>query len=237
MHDRVFPAMQVLSQKMWDGNHTEGAYPDFAVSGKRIGEGPSVNIRGRISADTSFVTHFSFDKIDRKVRLHEATYAKGIKGQALAFSGENSLAVLPYPEIGYDYTISFWINPANNPSGDVVLFKGPNSVVKLKQGNTGKLGFSRDDYNFDFDYAVPENVWTHIVISGTNKGTSLYINGQLKKKLYDDWIQFTDKEKTKMRKVETLFFPLHEIGGFRGKIDELQIWNRALSDQEIANDK
>lgn len=237
VHDRVFPAMQVLSQKMWDGNHTESAYPDFAVASKQVGEGPAVNIRGRISADTTLVTRFTFDKTDRRVQLHEVTYAEGVKGQALAFSGENSLAALPYPEIGYDYTVSFWINPAGNTSEDVVLFKGPNSVVKLKQGSTGKLGFSRDGYNFDFDYTVPENVWTHIVISGTNKGTSLYINGALQKKLYDNWIQFSDKEKTKVRKVETLFFPLREIGGFHGKIDELQIWNRSLSDQEIANDK
>jgi hexosaminidase len=238
VNDRVFPAMQVLSQKMWDGNHTESAYPDFAAASKHIGEGPAVNIRGRISkTDSTFVTHFAFDKADRRVQLQGVTYTKGIKGQGLEFTDEKSSAILPYPEIGYDYTVSFWINPANNPAADVTLFKGPNAVVKLKQGNTGKLGFSRDGYNLDFDYAIPENVWTHVVISGTNKGTSLYINGQLQKKLYDNWIQFTDKEKTKMRKVETLFFPLREIGGFHGKIDELQIWNRALSDQEIANEK
>ncbi|NOW95612.1 family 20 glycosylhydrolase [Mucilaginibacter sp. SG564] len=237
VNDRVFPAMQVLSQKMWDGNHTENDYAGFATASKQIGEGPAVNIRGRISADTTFTTRFTFNKPDPKVQLHGATYTQGIKGQALAFLGDKSWATLPYPEIGYNYTISFWINPAGNPSGDVTLFKGPNSVVKLKQGNTGKLGFSRDGYNLDFDYTLPENVWTHVVISGTNKGTSLYINGQLQKKLYDNWIQFTDKEKTKMRKVETLFFPLQQIGGFHGKIDDLQIWNRVLSDQEIANDK
>ena len=238
VHDRVFPAMQVLSQKMWDGNHTEVAYPDFATACNQVSEGPTINIRGRLSkTNAPFVTRFAFDKADRRVQLHEVTYAEGVKGQSLAFSGENSLAILPYPEIGYDYTVSFWINPAGNTSDDVVLFKGSNSVVKLKQGNSGKLGFSRDGYNFDFDYAVPENVWTHVVISGTNKGTSLYINGALQKKLYDNWIQFSDKEKTKVRKVETLFFPLREMGGFHGKIDELQIWNKALSDQEIANDK
>ena len=105
--------------------------------------------------------------------------------------------------------------------------------MKLKQGSTGKLGFSRDGYNLDFDYVVPENSWTHIVVSGTNRGTSLYINGKLQKKLYDNWIQFTDKKKTKTRKVETLVFPLNKVGSFHGKIRGLQIWSRVLSDQEI----
>ncbi|MGY0038301.1 LamG domain-containing protein [Pedobacter sp. NJ-S-72] len=149
------------------------------------------------------------------------------------FSGIYSAAQLPYSEIGYDYTISFWINPADHNSDNAVLFSSPNSVVKLKQGIHGKLGFSREGYDFDFDYAVPENTWTHLVIAGTNKGTSLYVNGKLQKKLYDNWIQFTDEDKTKMRKVETLFFPLQTIGGFKGKIDELNIFNRVLSDQEI----
>ncbi|WP_183576180.1 hypothetical protein HDF18_19665 [Mucilaginibacter sp. X5P1] len=72
-----------------------------------------------------------------------------------------------------------------------------------------------------------------MVITGTNKGTSLYINGKLQKKLYDDWIQFTDKDKTRMRKVETLVFPLLTLGGFKGEIDALQIWNKVLSDKEI----
>lgn len=233
VHDRVFPAMQVLAEKMWNGEHPAVLYEDFDAASKKIGEGPSINIRGKIGKkDSSLVASFAFDKIDRRVQSHNTTYTTGIKGKALSFSGKSSFGILPYKEIGYDYTVSFWINPSGN-ADDAVIFSSPNSIVKLKQGSTGKLGFSRDGYNYDFNYTVPENVWTHIVISGTNKGTSLYVNGKLQTKLYDNWIQFTDKEKTKTRKVETLFFPLHKVGSFNGKIDELQIWNKVLTDTEI----
>ena len=37
-----------------------------------------------------------------------------------------------------------------------------------------------------------------------------------------------------MRKIETLFFPLQKMGGFTGKIDELQVWNKVLNDKEIS---
>jgi len=180
------------------------------------------------------VAYFSFDNKDKSIQLHQVTYIKGHSGNALYFSGENSTTELPYKEIGYDYTVSFWINPAENNTADAVIFRSANSVVKLKQGNTDNLGFSRDGYNFDFSYHVPENTWTHIVIAGTNKGTSLYVNGQLQKKLYDDFFPATATDKTKKQKVETLFFPLQTVGGFYGKIDELRIWNKVFSDQEIA---
>jgi len=234
VHDRVFPAMQVLSQKMWAGSGTAMKFDDFNGLSKKISEGPSLNIRGKIGkTDQPLVASFSFDKKSNKVRLHQATLAKGIKGKALLFTGKNSFAKLPYVEVGYDYTISFWINPAVNNTADAIIFRSPNSTVKLKQGNTGKLGFSREGYNFDFDYTVPQNTWTHLIIAGTNKGTSLYVDGKLKKKLYADSIQFNDAAKTKKLRSETLFFPLQIVGGFNGKIDELQIWNKVLSDEEI----
>jgi len=236
VHDRVFPAMQVLSQKMWAGSTAVMSFDDFAGLSKKISEGPSLNLRGKIGKEgRQEVASFSFDKKNGFILLHGAQSAKGYKGNALLFSGKNSFAKLPYAEIGYDYTVSFWVNPSVNNPADAVIFKSPNSIVKLKQGNTGKLGFSRDGYNFDFGYAVPENTWTHIVIAGTNKGTSLYVNSKLEKKLYADSVQYSGKAKIKNLKSETLFFPLQMAGGFNGKIDELRIWREVLSDAQIAD--
>lgn len=230
VHDRVFPAMQVLSQKMWGGQDTLMKFEDFDILRKNLGEGPSLHISGKTGVSAA---GFSFDQEDKNVKLEGAVYAAGHQGKSLSFSRADSFAKLPYTEIGYDYTVSFWINTTADNPANTVIFSSPNAVVKLKQGTTGKLGFSREGYDFDFDYVVPANVWTHLVITGTNKGTALYVNGKLQKKLYDNWIQFTDKDKTKVRKVETLFFPLRKLGGFKGKIDELEIFNRVLSDREI----
>jgi hexosaminidase len=236
VHDRVFPAMQVLAQKMWGGSNTVLTFDDFNVLSKKIGEGPSLNIGGKLSeSDAPFTAQFNFDKKDNRIKTIGTVYTPGYSKNALSFSGENSYASLPYTEIGYNYTVSFWVNPAGNNADNAMLFKSPNAIVKLKQHGTGKLGFSREGYDIDFGYALPENSWTHVVITGTNKGTSLYINGKLEKKLYDNWIVFTDKDKTKMRKSETLFFPLQTVGGFKGKLDELQIWNKVLSEEEISS--
>jgi len=238
VNDRVFPAMQVLAEKMWAGNDTVSSYTDFELKSKSIAEGPSINIRGKLSKpNKSFAGYFSFNNKSRQVKTTNVTYVKGHDGKALQFKLKNSFASLPYKEIGYDYSVSFWIDPDSSNPDNAIIFSSVNSVVKLKQKNTGQLGFSRDGYDFDFGYALPENTWTHIIITGTNKGTSLYVNGKLQKKLSDDWLQFSDKDNTKMHKVETLFFPLQKIGGFNGKLDELRIWDRVLSDQEISQIK
>jgi hexosaminidase len=236
VNDRVFPAIQVLAQKMWGGTNTSMSYKDFAIQCKHIGEGPGLNIRGKIgNPDHPLVADFHFNKKGKNVKLKNASYAKGIKGKALSFLGESSYAVFPYKEIGYNYTVSFWINPASGNPDNTVLFQSPNAVVKLNQGATRKLGFSRDGYNFKFNYTLPDNVWTHIVISGTNKGTALFVNGHVQDSLYHHWVHFS--KKNKRRKVETLFFPLEKVGGFKGKIDELEIWNIALSMEAIKDMK
>ncbi|MFK2929880.1 family 20 glycosylhydrolase [Dyella agri] len=230
VNDRVFPALQVLAQKMWNGANTDMDYEHFAALSRGVGEGPGLNLRGRMKAGT---LAFDFDHPSRNVRLHRSGYGKGVSGHGLRFGGADSYATLPYEEIGYDYTVSFWINPSSRNADDAMLFRSANSQLKLRQGATDKLGFSRDGYDFSFDYSVPANTWTHIVITGTSRGTDLYVNGVLHDHLYDAYIQFNGEKKEHKRLVQTLFFPLRRAGGFRGAMDELKVWNRVLSAQEI----
>jgi len=46
---RVFPALQVLSQKMWSGTDTTVAYTTFASRAKWINETPGLNLRGKLT--------------------------------------------------------------------------------------------------------------------------------------------------------------------------------------------
>lgn len=230
VNDRVFPALQVLAQKMWNGAEADMDYERFAAQSRGVGEGPGLNIRGKMKMRT---VAFDFDNPSRAVRLHRSAYGKGISGRGLRFSGTASYATLPYEEIGYDYTVSFWIKPSARNADDAMLFRSANARLKLRQGATGKLGFSRDGYNFTFDYTVPADTWTHIVLTGTSRGTDLYVNGMLHDHLYDAYIQFNGEKKERKRLVQTLFFPLRRAGGFHGALDELKVWDRVLSTQEI----
>ncbi|SMO76659.1 family 20 glycosylhydrolase [Solitalea koreensis] len=239
VHHRVFPAMQVLSQKMWGGSTTPMGYETFLAKSKGLGEGPGLNMMGRINSKDSLVFHYSFDQNRRNrrdARFLEMKNAKiDRKKQALKLNGGNSYIQTPFEGIGYGYTISFSINPDKNNTDNAVLFSSPDAVVKLKQQSTGKLGFSREGYHCNFNYSIIPEQWTHITITGNNKGTSLYVNGVLVEKLEGAKRTFFNGKQT--AKVQTLFFPLKYIGdktnAFNGYLDDLRVFNTILSDDEI----
>ncbi|MGY0038304.1 hypothetical protein [Pedobacter sp. NJ-S-72] len=79
VHDRVFPAMQVLSEKMWVGNDTLRKFDDFDLLRKNIGEGPLLNISGKIGKTSAeAIATFSFDQNDKNIQLKQAVYAQRV---------------------------------------------------------------------------------------------------------------------------------------------------------------
>lgn len=214
VHHRVFPAMQILSQKMWGGSTLKMTYQKFVQYAKSIGEGPGLNMLGRISSDDSLVLNYN---------------------KTLQFKNGKTRIQTPLTGIGYGYTVSFLIHPDQNNPDNSVLFSSPDAVVKLKQQATGKLGFSRENYDYTFNYTVPENQWTHIVITGDNKGTSLYVNGLLIERLEGNRNVFPNGKS--IAKVQTLFFPLQFIGdkenAFNGLLKSLKVFNVILPADKI----
>lgn len=247
VHDRAFPAVQVLAQKMWDGTAATKllSYDEFAKYSKSLGEGPGLNMRGQIVGKDSLVLHYNFNAkkfVDASADERSGTIVQNVgtaqkEGHKSAFfKGGDSFVQTPLKGIGYDYTVSFWINPDQSNTADAVLFSSTDAVVKLKQQQTNKLGFSRENYHYNFNYSVPADTWTHITITGNNKGTSLYVNGTLVERLEGAMQEFSNT-KDKIAKVQTLFFPLQYIGApqgsFKGYMDDLKVYNKLLSAEEI----
>ena len=253
--DRVFPALQVLSQKMWGGEDKPLDFKTFDQKRKTLGEGPGLNLRGKVGTYVdgkggdlpvqrnwlSKLNTKDFKSVEKQKISQLQTTAAVLKQSGLKhvwqFNNVSDRVTLPTEEIGYDYTISFYLyrqagNTSANP--DETLFSSKHASVVLNQRGTGHLGFSREGYALSFNYQVPKEKWVHIVITGTNKGTALFVNGAPQDSLYNHFLQFNDKDKSKVRKVETLMFPLRHIGGFTGKITGLAIYNKACSKEQIA---
>ncbi|RPE14277.1 hypothetical protein EGT74_00040 [Chitinophaga lutea] len=235
VHDRVFPAMQVLAQKMWKGADSTQSYAAFAARAAGTGEGPGANMRGKLQGKNGLVLQYQPGKPVAKDNAGARAKAVKTAGtttrkDGLHFNGGRSFVQMPVPEIGYGYTVSFSIKPAAGNIPNAVLFRSPHAVVKLRQQQTGKIGFSREGYDYAFDYVVPENKWTQLAISGDHKGTRLYADGKLVQSLQGKKIGIAGK-KDSMLIVQTLFFPLQYIGdtthAFKGAIKDLQVWNSA----------
>nr|WP_129730633.1 family 20 glycosylhydrolase [Parabacteroides goldsteinii] len=196
IHYRVFPAMQTLAVKMWTGKDCKVPYETFNTMRTALGEGPGVNIAGRMGSKPRAVYNQDVLKPNTKTGLKE---------------------------IGYHYTVSFDVQSVKEEPG-TELFRSPDAVFYLSDPVSGKLGFARDGYLNTFNYQFYPEEEASVAISGDEKATRLYINGDLKEEL-NIQKRFFNGGKDSMSYVRTLVFPLEKTGDFKSTIKNVEVLN------------
>lgn len=204
IHHRVLPALQTLATKMWTGKSTTFDYASFDEKRKNISEAPGLNIEGRIGNKESLVYETT------QLRTNSKT---------------------DYTEIGYNYTITFTIDGANEEKG-TVLFSSPDAEFFLADPIKGLMGFARDGYLNTINYKVEAGKKTEIKICGDNYATRFYIDGVLKHNLSPKTMHFKREngKDEKMTYVSTLVFPLEKSGNFKSKISNFKVYNYLMED-------
>ena len=196
IHDRVFPAMQTLAVKMWNGTKTAVSFTDFDSLRKSVSEAPGVNVAGRIGT-----------------------------GKACVYAAPELLpgSATGYTEIGYNYKVEFTIKGVAESKGTVLL-SSPDAVFYLSDPIGGKLGFARDGYLNTFNCSIRPGEQTTLAISGDNKSTRLYVDGKLKENMniQKRWFN-AGKDSTNY--VRTLVFPLEKAGNFKSSITNMKVYN------------
>lgn len=138
IHHRIFSPLQTLSVKMWTGAQTGIPYETFNEKRALLSEAPGVNQLARIGKKPELV-------------YERSTVAPG--------------STSDYPEIGYNYTVSFDITGAKESEG-TELFRSPNAVFYLSDPIRGMMGFARDGYLNTFPYKVNPGEKATIQIEG-----------------------------------------------------------------------
>lgn len=216
IHHRAYPAIQTLAVKCWTGKETKLPYAEFDKKRKELSEAPGVNELGRLPKGTT--------------ELEIADVKPGM--------------TLPIEEIGYDYTVTFTLEGAEESKG-TELFRSENAVFYLADPVAGQLGFARDGYLNRFNYTVPKGEKVELTIQGNNKMTRLLVNGKLKEELgaktlyvfketdksnnhygteYNAFTPTVYDPKDKLYYQRTLVFPLRKAGDFKSKISNLKVY-------------
>jgi GH25 family lysozyme M1 (1,4-beta-N-acetylmuramidase) len=159
------------------------------------------------------------------------SYAPGKQGLAFHFDGLSSYLATGAASIAVPWTACFWVNRQNAPGAGAALSGDGNYELKLEQYNgTRQVGFTSfgvADYNFG--YAVPQNSWTHLAFVASGTQMQLYANGSLAGTLA-----------TNIPLPRAYFGAgyVNSSGKFvdylLGSLDEILIFNRALSGSEIS---
>ncbi len=171
--------------------------------------------------------------------INEATLTNGKSGGALSFDGENDY--MNIPDLGIssldvtEVTIEAWINPNSyDVSGytGIIVNKEDAWEIGLKN-STGELqGASAPGcWRWAGTYVVPLNTWTHVAVVWTGTNEYHYVNGTLVDTFTDCSTPLTTNDQD---------LRVGARGGdgspnsyFKGIIDEVRVYNRALTADEI----
>ncbi|MEG2837456.1 MAG: Ig-like domain-containing protein [Erysipelotrichaceae bacterium] len=201
-----------------------------------------VTISKSVIDPASQVAYYSFDEWDgdvlkdswgtRNGTNHGATLSEGMSKQALNLNEPNKNVTLDgSATLGNTWTVSYWAYNTNTKEERVSLLMDKNKNYSFDARLAGSdrpkagvhVGKNAGDV-LSFNYVFPTNKWVNITWTFDKaKGLSMYADGKLTQ--LNDWV-----------KNHNFTCPIDIIGGtnYTGKIDELKVYNKVLSESDIA---
>ena len=196
VHHRVMHALPTVAAKNWSGTKVTVPFDEFEAKSSLLSEAPGVN----------YLSTYGPEQLD-----------------ILQLASVAPSSTLPVAEIGYDYTVEFDIDGAQEDKG-TVLFESPNGVFWLSNPVTGTLGYSRDDKLYYLRHDVRPGEKSHVKIQGDKDALRFYLNGQLVDDMNLRWWRQNENSR-KIAELRTLVFPLQKTGDYKSKISNLRVSN------------
>lgn len=187
---------------------------------------------GNLNDNSSYNRHLT--EVGSNITYSAADNTSNKSGRAALFNGTNTYAYTDNITLSDNFTVAFWTRPDS-----------PNMVQwnsALSTGNSTNSGRFQIDFNTNDNGSIRfcagscymtttlnPHVWNHIVITkthgnGENKKVSLYTGGSLQ-----------DNQSEITTRWDMIKLGLNRSGGgyWNGYIDELKIYNRTFSAQEV----
>ncbi len=170
-----------------------------------------------------------------------ASYTSGAtadSGSAYQLTGSNGLK-LDNPLTGEEYTVSFWLKDDNAPAYTGAVFFCDDSSQNSRWvsitpsgwlGHLGPMVWSYDGGTYYDNYndtaQMEQGVWTHITVTAENGQATVYVNGSA---------ICSGSVAQVVSLVDNIFIGVNYWDtAIQGAIDELYIYNKAMSASEVA---
>ncbi|OLF49942.1 glycoside hydrolase family 2 [Streptococcus acidominimus] len=226
LYKRFEAVLPALTAKMW-GNRDSGDYRRVKESLEAIGGPVGENPYHKVATKTDTVLKYKFnlhslDDVSGNdydgLRKVGADYEAGREQTGLRLNGGESYVETPIAHVGPNNSFSAWVKLAADAEGEQILLESDYAAVKLVQKETGRVGYSIENYDHSFNYTLPRDQWVHLTIKGYEGQTQLYINNEL--------VDTLSSSQTG-GKSATLTLPTRYIGSrtkaMKGWIDEVTI--------------
>ncbi len=256
---RFMDTSAVFAEKLWNGDAT-APYAEFSETAANMGTAPGTKISAETDAASNTIAGYTFEESLKKdfgpngFDLTNQKNAKQVTGStsesiALQLLGGESYVDTPLDLLPEGSVLTMKVKMNADAQGEQILCESKDAfgtygayALKASQKNTGKVGFSREGYDYSFDYTLPKGEWVTLTFeSGRNKNgqnaTRLYV-GENREAVYESpEFYFANDETLEMKErirllqsryriaaVDTLQIPFGRIGSatnsFQGQIEE-----------------
>ena len=214
---RFFDALPYYAETTWAATgHEKESADALAALAQEMGTGPNTNPYYQEDKIGEVYESYDFEngledtsENDRDLAEGTAEAADGI----LTLSGDNSYVTSPIDKLGNGNELSFDITLTEIPEpGDILFETTPEyGTHDIRIMEDGKLGFTRELYNYYFDYELPVGKKVNIKIVAQQQDTMLYVDGNLIGEAVGKFIH-NDMEKKTGIAHSTFAIPLERIG-------------------------
>lgn len=242
LYHRFFDALPFYAEKTWAATGQEkGSAATLTALAQVQGIAPRTNPYYQEDKTGEAYESYDFENLEdgsengRDLTAGTATVEDGV----LKLTGDNSYVTTPIDKLGNGNELSFDITLTEIAKpGDIIFEATPEyGTHDIRVMEDGRLGFTRELYNYYFDYELPVDKEVNIRIVAEQQDTTLYVDGELIGEATGKFIH-NDMVKKEGLIHSTFAIPLERIGSetnaIAAEIDnvvvreaELDIYNKA----------
>lgn len=230
IYDRIDHSLGLFAANSWGKGKLDTAGAKAVVS--KLGDSPNVDFGYEVSADKNgVVAHWAMDSLKDSSELGRDLVAgknaaiEDVDGKkALKLNGGESFASVKddaLTTVGLGNDLRVKVKRTSASVDPQVLFESDYGSIMAVQEGTGKVGFTRENRAYSFNYTLPVNEWVELEIKNKFEQASLYVNGTLVDTLGDG-----ETVEGKPLKA-TLMLPVQRIGStthaFEGYVDDIRL--------------
>ena len=205
---RLTSNMGLFAAKSWGkGDLTQAEATEIQ---KIMGDAPNTNFGYEVEADENYVV---------------AEWPEEVK-----LNGGASYVTTGLETVGLNHELTFMVQRTSDSTEDQILFESAYGSIKAVQGTTGKVGITRENRDYSFNYELPVGEWVELTIKNSLEQVSLYVNGDLTDTIGDDETCVVTKANGSVNRrplLATCMLPVAKIGSetnaFEGNVKNVSI--------------
>ena len=236
---RFFDALPVYAENNWAPTGQEkgkgnAGHENLYNIVKKTGDAPRVNPHSKASKTGDSYAEYSFDNgladASKNGRDLKAGKNATVENGKLNLAGGASYVESPLDKIGTGTSLSFDIELTRPACPGDILFEAdaPYGTLDIRVMDNGKLGFTRELYNYYFDYKLPVGKKVHVEIVTATQKTTLKVDGETigeaTGSFYNEFARRVTKDGIGN---STFTLPLQRIGsktrGIAAEIDNIKV--------------